>query len=264
MRYQPLLLILGYLWIGAVSVSAEPTVNNSKERELVRFSFEGDLANVCRLSKELGTVEVNVQMSFKFKPKTGGVYYMPDGWTPLTAALVGKQWVTAAYLLGLGADVNHTTTSKYSPLWYAVTSGNHNDSAYSIIDLLLSRGAKNSTLHTGLEPGEYGETVMDRALINSDLRIVKLFLKHGIDIHEKNPLGTTIFERYDKSYSVLYDNGLNFRHVQEDPKEVKTIRSLMLKAAAKKQETKKSHAVPPEKSIREESVKETAGGTQRR
>ncbi|GIC89717.1 uncharacterized protein Aud_006142 [Aspergillus udagawae] len=117
-----------------------------------------------------------------------------DAETPLHfAAGERSEWVeetredeTAVlkYLIAAGADINALTSTRESPLWYAVQADN-----LPAVRELLAASADVQLRNI------YGETVLHEAAYHSSLAVVQVLVDAGVDVHARSKTNGSILHR---------------------------------------------------------------------
>jgi len=103
-----------------------------------------------------------------------------DLWTPLTAAIDGRHWAIASYLVGRGASADFATGDHCSPIWFVADRANGEPQAIALATLLLKSGADVREHPTVPDP--FGDTPLRRAVVHSEVEITRLLLKYGADL----------------------------------------------------------------------------------
>lgn len=126
----------------------------------------------------------------------------PDGFAPVTIAILNANWDVAKRLILAGCDVNEWDIYGQGPLYAAVDKGNvpgsrssidppNQATEHEIIHLLLERGA-NPNMQLFFRPksvgfggfgAQRGTTPLIRAAASGDVAVVKMLLAYGADIH---------------------------------------------------------------------------------
>ncbi|GIK00362.1 hypothetical protein Aspvir_004385 [Aspergillus viridinutans] len=79
------------------------------------------------------------------------------------------------YLIAAGADINALTSTRESPLWYAVQA----DNLPAVRELLA--GSTDIQLRN-----PYGETVLHEAAYRSSLAVVQMLVEAGVDVQARS------------------------------------------------------------------------------
>jgi ankyrin repeat protein len=129
----------------------------------------------------------------------------PDGYAPVTVAILNANWDIAKRLILAGCDVNQWDIYGQGPLYAAVDMGNvvtdgrnptdpmNHATEHDIIRMLLDRGA-NPNMQLFFRPKNRlfagagtlvsrGTTPLIRAAANGDVKVVEMLLAHGADVH---------------------------------------------------------------------------------
>ncbi len=126
----------------------------------------------------------------------------PDGYAPVTIAILNANWDVAKRLILAGCDVNQWDIYGQGPLYAAVDKGNvasgrnpidppNQATEHEIVQLLLDRGA-NPNMQLFYRPksagfggfgASRGTTPLIRAAADGDVVLVKMLLAHGADVH---------------------------------------------------------------------------------
>ncbi|KAF7175251.1 hypothetical protein CNMCM7691_007291 [Aspergillus felis] len=88
------------------------------------------------------------------------------------------------YLIAAGADVNALTSTRESPLWYAVQANN-----LPAVRELLAASADVQLRNI------YGETVLHEAAYHSSLAVVQMLVEAGVDVHARSKTNGSILHR---------------------------------------------------------------------
>ena len=142
-------------------------------------------------------------------------YYDAHGWTLLLRAVSKNHLKEVEFLLSIGADVNRTTKSGFSPLMCAA----NDDLRIQITELLLARGANtdafdpatgtalmiaarqncpktvelliNKGVDLDFEKGESGHTALTLASFHGMTEIAQMLINGGADINKSDNSGRT-------------------------------------------------------------------------
>lgn len=129
----------------------------------------------------------------------------PDGYAPVTIAIINANWDIAKRLILAGCDVNEWDIYGQGPLYAAIAMGNvatdgrnptdpmNHATEHGIIRMLLDRGA-NPNMQLFFRPKNRlyagagtlvsrGTTPLIRAAANGDVKVVEMLLAHGADVH---------------------------------------------------------------------------------
>ncbi len=126
----------------------------------------------------------------------------PDGFAPVTIAILNSNWDIAKRLILAGSDVNQWDIYGQGPLYAAIDKGNaafgrnaidppNQATEHEIVSLLLDRGA-NPNMQLFYRPksagfggfgASRGTTPLIRAAADGDVAVVKMLLAHGADVH---------------------------------------------------------------------------------
>ncbi|MGH8149015.1 MAG: ankyrin repeat domain-containing protein [Steroidobacteraceae bacterium] len=129
----------------------------------------------------------------------------PDGYAPVTIAILNADWDIAKRLIEAGCDVNQWDIYGQGPLYAAVDMGNvvsdgrnptdptSHATEHDIVRLLLDHGA-NPNMQLFFRPKNRlfagagtlvsrGTTPLIRAAASGDATVVKMLLAHGADVH---------------------------------------------------------------------------------
>ncbi len=126
----------------------------------------------------------------------------PEGFAPVTFAIMNANWDVAKRLILAGCDVNQWDIYGQGPLYAAVDKANvpngrssidppNQATGHEIIRMLLDRGA-NPNMQLFFRPksagfggfgAQRGTTPLIRAAADGDVATVKMLLAHGADVH---------------------------------------------------------------------------------
>ena len=101
-----------------------------------------------------------------------------EGAPPLWAAAAAGHEEIIAYLIGCGAQVNHTTRSNSTPLRAACFDGH-----FRIVKYLINRGADTEIAN------HHGHTCLMIACYQNQTNIVELLIKSGVDVNRRSEKG---------------------------------------------------------------------------
>lgn len=139
---------------------------NSKAQDIHRVACEG---NLKRLDSMLQYTDL----------------YVPDerGRSLMHWAVACKQMEIFGYLMDKGLEINSEDRDGYTPLYVAVQFNNE-----EFLDTLISLQIDNEWTEW------YGASLLEKAILNKNLSIVKTLIKSGVDINITNNRGSTPLE----------------------------------------------------------------------
>lgn len=148
----------------------------SNEAEFILACFSGDCEKVIA---SVGEVDLNTQV--RVHDFESGLIRNGDSWTPLTAAIAGRQWHIASFLIGAGADVNQATSKGYHPAWLLAEHGHGDANALAVAKLVLKSGGKVDLCPAATTDSFKVESALHRAVARLDVRMAKLLISNGAD-----------------------------------------------------------------------------------
>lgn len=218
MSETPVMIILCFLLVTAISCSATPPDQSSFKEPMLKAAFKGDIEAIQQLLDKGANVNLVLRK---------------DGATALMIVSANGYIEAVRLLLKRGASVNQGDTFNYTALVCAVRSNQ-----YSIAQLLLEHGADihvrelkshyvgsvlfgnaamvRLLLKNGIDPdveiNERSGTVLIEASRLGHTEVVKALLEHGANPHAKSSSGITSLMRakeknYDEIVRLLKDAG---------------------------------------------------------
>jgi ankyrin repeat protein len=179
----------------------------AKERMIVAC-FEGNSQGVNSLVEECDTLDfltTPAKSHSEFDVIQNG-----DEWTPLTAAIAGRQWVIAGFLIGRGADPNVTTKHGYHPIWLLAEYGDESKCFYQLVKLMVNKVIDINCAPLVTVDSLEIESAIDRALARLDVEMVRLLLSNGAEVDQKvRSSSRSRFERQFERLQVASETGLS-------------------------------------------------------
>lgn len=101
-----------------------------------------------------------------------------EGAPPLWAAAAAGHEEIIGFLIGYGAEVNHTTRSNSTPLRAACFDGH-----FQIVNYLIEKGADTEIAN------HHGHTCLMIACYQNKSKIVELLIESGVDVNRRSEKG---------------------------------------------------------------------------
>jgi ankyrin repeat protein len=203
--FQTIQLLLKY--------GADPNLKNEKGYNSLYFATFYSTLEVMKLLLQ-NSVNIN-------SPDNNGI-------TPLTKAILEGHLEKTRLLLESGASVNFKDEDGYTTLHHVVKKGKF-EKVYACIELLLTFGQDKSLNIIDVNGCPSSKTTPLHLAIryfksnSSSKDLVLLLLKHGANIHARNPLGETPIhkacqlskEGSIEAVQILLDNGASINDIDE-------------------------------------------------
>jgi len=106
--------------------------------ELVKAAYHGDIESLAELLDKGADIDsIHGGPATVFSDESGGWPASAARWTPLLAAIAGKQDVAAGYLIGRGANLSAKTVNGVTSLYYLAQRREQTDASLSLARLFL-------------------------------------------------------------------------------------------------------------------------------
>jgi len=175
-----------------INSGVSPNSQDSEGKSLLMIAAQRGFLELVQ-----SLLELNVDMRLKDRSGRTALFYAIEA--------NNENVDVVSFLLDHGADLNHESQERATPLLRAVERG-----YYGITKMLLEKGAN---LHTGFDGS--GDTALHLAVKRNDKRIINLLFEYGCDPNKKNKKKLTPRELCQNTSPELYQYLINLSSSQK-------------------------------------------------